>query len=694
VAANNDGQMDELLYMTGLLARRLSEITATRSQMFAQMQQAGQDVSNFAITPNLNDVMMSHTLLPTKTYRPYVTTTFQYLKHRVTTGSQSLGSESTFQMRTFGEFLSDSLLYVQTSAVNSADVSLQTLVLANLSTWLPPNTTQSVSPSTGVVTTNYSGATIGTMVPLFNGTTTGIQNPAAAVGVGTGNWVFGGTTPVTGTTNLANYNTIEDSQGNVLMDRDLVNGVGASSISANITTLYPTTILVRDYVCYADFPLHAMITAVAFQINSTSIDSYTQERDNFHILYMLPTNKVASYYKCVGQELAVSGYSGLITNYTVPSNVTIPGYPTGSIVAARQRTDIMVGYQTPQYALPVLTGIYPNKFDHCRDVNNAIPILAIPNTDRTFLYTFAPQSQVVYSVPANLYAVQTQIAYNNIYTPTTPAGAGPQPTSIVTTVNRTPLTVGGTIGNLALTQLQMYINNLFVDPSVHDIYLERIGFSLTRVHRTQSVNINTSLSETTLTSFKWPLEFMFIGLRPASNLTVSPWTNWWKFTYNTPMTGSLQTKHKSVVWNGLTNATGTFLDAFMPQTSINNTATINYQLQARTIDTLQITLQTIALYDTTDQFFFNAYLPYEYGGYNITGASENSSLFVTFNFYPNDNGSPNGHVNVSRSREFVVNINSSVVGSGLVSSTGTLQIVGIVINFWVASSGNLFLRFT
>lgn len=669
VAANNDGQMDELLYMTGLLARRLNEITQSRAQLFAQLQANGQDVSNFAITPTINDVTQSHNLLPSKTYRPYVTTTYQYLKHRVTTGNQALGSESTFQMRTFGEFLYDTCLYVQTSPVNSADVSLQSLVIANSATFLPANNTVIVAGGTAT-TLNVP---LGQAAPNFNGASTGAPSLAGAYGVGT--------------SNTLNLYTIEDSQGNVLMSRDVVSAASSASLSAAVAAAYPTTILVRDYVRYADFPLHAMILKVSFQINSTPIDDYTQERDNFHILYMLPTNKVNSYYKCVGQELPLNGYSGLITNYTVPSgNNSIPGYPPGSVVTARKRVDVMVGYQTPQYALPALTGIYPNKFDHCRDVSNAIPILAIPNTDRTFLYTFAPQSQVVYSVPANLFSVLTSITYNNV----TGTSSALVFSSVSTSVTRTPLTAGGAIGAVGLTQLQMYMNNLFIDPSVHDIYLERIGFTLTRVHRTQTINVSTAQTENTLTNFKWPLEFMFVGLRPATNLTTNPASNWWKFTYNTPMTGQSFAKSVSLVPSALI----TPADTLSPVTSTTPVEVISYQLQARTIDTIQITLQTIALYETTDQFFFNSYVPYVYGGYNITGASENSSLFVTFNFYPNDNGSPNGHVNVSRSREFVLSISSSIVGAGLLSSTGTLCTVGIVINFWVSSAGNLYLRFT
>jgi hypothetical protein len=241
--------------------------------------------------------------------------------------------------------------------------------------------------------------------------------------------------------------------------------------------------------------------------------------------------------------------------------------------------------------------------------------------------------------------------------------------------------------------LEMYINNLFIDPSLHDIYLERIGFSLTRVHRIQTINISNSDTSNLLPIFKWPLEYMFIGLRPAANASAGyAYDNWYKFTYNIPMTGSEFAKTSSVFSTGLTAASST--ESYGVQTSIVPTETVSYYLQFPTISYLEISLQSIPLYSELAADFYNAYLPFQYGNYNITGTSENSSVFIPFNFYPNDNGSPNGHVNLSRSREFQVRLVSNVIGTNSYSSTGTAVHVGYTINFWIASSGNLYLRFT
>jgi hypothetical protein len=689
IQANNDGQMDELLYMTGLLANRILEIKRNRMAQYQSLLAAGQDVSNFAITPTITDITMSHNLLPAKTYRPYVSTTFQYLKHKGNGGSGAqYNGDTTFTMRTFGEFLSDSVLHIVMGATTTTPVDLRTLVANSITSGI----NSSILPNDTITT--YSGSVI----------TTGV---AAALGSATPNYPNGMTTaPATVTNYIWTYNSIEDSQGNTLMTRSAINAGSSTTVtSTTINTVYSTPILVSDYVRYAAFPMHALITAVKFQINSVNIDEYDQETDNFFLLYMLPINKLSSYYKCVGQEIPVTGYTGLVTNYTISSGMTWPivtttpagqyGWSNGQTISARKQVSVCYGPQTPQLQQPALNCYYPNKFDHCRDVSNAIPVLAIPNTERTFVYTINAVANIIFPVPANLFQVTTTVTYT---AGGNTSAAGLNPSYINTNIVRTPIPVGNTINYPTILVAELYINNLFIDPSIHDIYLERVGFSLTRVHKTSSYNVGTNDVTYGMPSFKWPLEFMFVGLRPSSNLVNPPSdpenvaNNWYKFTYNIPMSGSEKAKSASAATTGLLGtSTG---EAYCLQNSTTNSENINYYVQMPTITTIEVVLQSIPLYSEINADFYNTYMPYQYGNYNITGTSENSSLFITFNFYSNDNGSPNGHVNLSRSREFTLHITSNVVGSGNVSSTGVARQVGITCNFWIASAGNLYLRFT
>lgn len=53
----------------------------------------------------------------------------------------------------------------------------------------------------------------------------------------------------------------------------------------------------------------------------------------------------------------------------------------------------------------------------------------------------------------------------------------------------------------------------------HDIFIKRIGFSLIRVYREQQTRITQDGAfELLLSQLKWPVEYMFIGLRPTWNI--------------------------------------------------------------------------------------------------------------------------------------------------------------------------------
>jgi hypothetical protein len=65
----------------------------------------------------------------------------------------------------------------------------------------------------------------------------------------------------------------------------------------------------------------------------------------------------------------------------------------------------------------------------------------------------------------------------------------------------------------------LFINNIFVNPEVHDIFIKRIGFSLIRVHRLQTTRVKDDNANVLLNNMKWPIECMFVAVRPVVNVT-------------------------------------------------------------------------------------------------------------------------------------------------------------------------------
>ena len=72
-----------------------------------------------------------------------------------------------------------------------------------------------------------------------------------------------------------------------------------------------------------------------------------------------------------------------------------------------------------------------------------------------------------------------------------------------------------------ITLCELYINNIFVNPEIHDIFIKRIGFSLIRVHRQQQFRVSQSSDQLLLNQFKWPVETIYAGLRPTDNIDTS-----------------------------------------------------------------------------------------------------------------------------------------------------------------------------
>jgi hypothetical protein len=46
-----------------------------------------------------------------------------------------------------------------------------------------------------------------------------------------------------------------------------------------------------------------------------------------------------------------------------------------------------------------------------------------------------------------------------------------------------PVYTNGTLNYPTIQSINLYTNNIFVHPAIHDIYIKKIGFTLVRVHR-------------------------------------------------------------------------------------------------------------------------------------------------------------------------------------------------------------------
>lgn len=86
----------------------------------------------------------------------------------------------------------------------------------------------------------------------------------------------------------------------------------------------------------------------------------------------------------------------------------------------------------------------------------------------------------------------------------------------------------------------------------HDIFIKRIGFTLVRVHRYQTQRVNKDTDSILLQQMKWPIETLYVGLRPAVNTDTSQTVmldGWDKYGYLSNVRVSLTALQNGWYWD-------------------------------------------------------------------------------------------------------------------------------------------------
>ena len=244
------------------------------------------------------------------------------------------------------------------------------------------------------------------------------------------------------------------------------------------------------------------------------------------------------------------------------------------------------------------------------------------------------------------------------------------------------------LSGLTILNMELYINNIFVNPEVHDIFIRRVGFTLIRVYREQQTMISSNTNSVLLSALKWPVEYMFIGVQPVWNQNnpsysggfisggnVNVWRDWHRMTYQLETT-ALQAQSKSS-----TGASGS---------TIGQVGTDKYYIPVSTVDSVSMYAHGITIYDTTSDAFYGNYLTFHYGEQKLVTPYDTGCFLINMSLFPRSY-QPSGHINISRARETYININSSYLTR---QTPGILIIVAVCMNFLLISDGNAVLRYS
>ena len=690
----NDGKVDNLITATKLLNQRIKDIMCARAK-------AGMADTS----PTLVDIERTHILYVNAHFKPYAAIGFEYNKVRTQSGNAAFGGGVTFSIPQFGDFFHDMVCRVVLDQVQAAPGTLPTLPV-----------TDAAKPS--IWYTLLSNV------------------PAGAVG---------------------------DAYNNLIR--------------------------------YCEYPGNRLFKNVKFDVNGNPIDQYDTTIPIMLEKFCVPVNKRTGFDRLVGQEVPVEGYKQLsldvvydgdsantptgissfekkqsnqtvglfstatsgrtFTNTTLNAAANVVGavgvgvggmLPTttqGRLFSqynvSREQVSVVCGPQTPKPIQPPLEIWNKLRFWFNDDVRLSIASVSIPFGQRYISIDLANQSDLLYEVPSVGYSISPTgvtlpyVNLDNLSTVSTAVAVHIQPTQITPYLNQNGL------GTQGISTMELYINNIFVNPEIHDIYIKRIGFSLIRVYRYQTQNVSAATDDVLLSNLKWPIEYMFVGLRPkynvtapttATNLTTATvtagnpniWRDWHRLTRmvdavnadgmanflggtgygagTTNVPANVGSFPPGVANNG-GGTLGTAIGIPQPITSLNTSTGNNlvssfgsnaaqYWLPVPTVDTLGLSSHGITVYDGYSDKFFNQYAPFHYGGAALNTPEDVGALFVNLCLFPRSY-QPSGHLNISRARETYLKYTSSYIGS---NSTADMLVVGVAINFLLITDGSAVLRYS
>lgn len=606
-------------------------LKARLDDIICQKKAAG--MSPEQAVPSLLDIERTHVLFVHAHFKPFAAIGYEYLKVQ---GSKSIsfGQEIQFSIPQAGDFFSDMVINIQLA---------QTQATAGV---VPP-------------------------LPAYIGASNQVNN-TTSLSSGTNN-----TATLVYTKYTQEYT---DIQGNVLTP--------GSAIS--------------NYVRYCEYPGERIMNKVRFDVNNNPLDEYNNVSYVFWRKFRVMPAKLTGWKRMVGQEVeqdaytdlrAINGasmYSSAITGLTDVNGAAVAGAPVAASDTSRQVFKVLNGPQTAKAVQPQLNMWVPLLFWFNLDTRLAVPSVSIPYGQRFITITTEAQSNLLFTAPGNLfYRVTTEQVTNS-----TGTAAGVSITDVQRFQTSVPVLANNSVidNTQQVLAFDLYLNSIYVAPEIHDIYIQKIAFTLIRVHRIQSQQVSLATDRVLLSLFKWPIEFFYIGIRPVANTSstyANQYRDWHRFM-------SLTDNHIDVV----SQASGAV--------SIDNTTAIdsttgwkqfNSQFSAQrttyptiqdTIDSLSVEAQGVTLYQQYATAFYRDYITYNYGGQTLMTPEDKGVLMVNFCLYPTQY-QPSGHINTSRVREFYIQYVSSYVST---TNMGNLLIEGSAINFLLITDGSAVIRYT
>lgn len=241
---------------------------------------------------------------------------------------------------------------------------------------------------------------------------------------------------------------------------DFVNDCVVNVKISKLATINP-----MDKVRYVSFLGHKLFTSVSFKINASPLDTYYSDDYNAFYEFHVPPHKKTGWMRNVGQE--------------IPQEATLTSDPMNDMF--KEFKYFGDGFQTFKQTHDAVELWIPILF-WFKDIKNALPNLVIPYGQTNITIKLAPINDLVGFAD-----------YGG----------------------------GGSFTPPTITTMDLYCNNIFLQPEITKIFMCKFGFSLIRVHGHHNSILSINEENILLSQLKWPTENMYIAFRPQINTQLS-----------------------------------------------------------------------------------------------------------------------------------------------------------------------------
>jgi hypothetical protein len=345
----------------------------------------------------------------------------------------------------------------------------------------------------------------------------------------------------------------------------------------------------NPYLRYCAYPGVRLLKKVTFHSDQVIIDEYNRDDVIANSKFFMNEEQKRGWEKCIGQQEKKEA-----------------NYYANGFVANLYYKD---GYQTPKLFHDTFELFIPLEFWHCKDTSLALLNDLIPNSQRNITCELAPLEEIVQSLMPD----SNGLLKNTILP----------------------------FQNLVIEDSSLYVNNLFVNPEILDIFTSKIGFELIRTHKNQTKSISSLSDSYLLDRLKYPVEYLMIGIRDRKlNSDFDRWH----------LMGSVKERINTsklftpvILWDEKNNNCRLeCMEAF----EVSSLEPI--------IDSIGITAHGIDIFPQISSLFYNSYMPIRYSSNKTSSSIDNNMFMINFCLYPGK-FNPSGYYNLSSENEMYIN---------------------------------------